>query len=199
MLENNLTQQLVELMKHRRSIRRYNSRQVSIDDLRTIVDAGLYAPNAGGGQRSMIVTIHNPEIVEKVGRLNASCMRRNNLAGGHVSAEQPSLIDDPSIKSGFYGAPAVAIIFGQRNFLYSVPDAFCIAENMVLAATSLGISSCIVARGEETFDNADGATFLSSWNVPDNMIARCFVTLGYCDGPYPDAKPRRQGRTVFIE
>ncbi|MFR1215244.1 MAG: nitroreductase family protein [Acutalibacteraceae bacterium] len=53
------------------------------------------------------------------------------------------------MKSGFYGAPTVCVIFGQKNF-YSVPDAFCCAENMVLAATELGVSSCIIARGEET-------------------------------------------------
>ena len=65
-------------------------------------------------------------------------------------------IDDPSMKSGFYGAPTVCIVFAQKNFLYSIPDAFCCAENMVLMATELGISSCIVARGEETFDSEMG-------------------------------------------
>jgi nitroreductase len=90
-------------------------------------------------------------------------------------------------------------VFAQKNFLYSVPDAFCAAENMVLMATSLGISSCIIARGEETFDNPEGAKMLSEWGIPDNMIARCFVILGYQNGTYPAEKPRRPGRTLLIK
>jgi nitroreductase len=79
-----------------------------------------------------------------------------------------------------------------------VPDAFCVAENLVVMAASLGVDSCIVARGEETFDNPDGEALLKAWGVPDMMIARCFVLLGYCRGDYPKEKPRRDGRLLVI-
>lgn len=36
-----------------------------------------------------------------------ACFDRGNLIGNRVSSEQPSVIDDPSIKNGFYGAPTV--------------------------------------------------------------------------------------------
>jgi nitroreductase len=191
--------ELLHLMKHRRSIRRYTDRQISLSDLEKIIEAGAYAPNAGGGQRSVMVGVNNPLLVEQIGRLNVACMDRSRLAGGHVSSEQPSIIDDPSIKSGFYGAPSMVIVFAQKNFLYSIPDAFCAAENMVLMATSLGISSCIIARGEQTFDNTEGAQMLQDWQVPDNMVARCFVILGYNAGDYPAEKPRRPGRAKIIQ
>lgn len=148
--------ELQELMKTRHSIRRYQDRQVPESELRTILEAGLYAPNAGGGQRSMVVALRGRELSDRVGRWNAACMDRTHLAGSYVSAEQPSLIDDPTIRSGFYGAPTVVAVFGQQDFLYRVPDSFCAAENMVLMAENLGISSCIVARGEETFANPEG-------------------------------------------
>ena len=191
--------ELLELMKHRRSIRKYQDRQISKANLEKIIEAGTYAPNAGGGQRSVIVGIHNPELVEKIGRLNLACFDRSKLSGGYVSDEQPSVIDDPTIKSGFYGAPSACVVFAQKNFLYSIPDAFCCAENMVLMAAGLGISSCIIARGEETFDNEIGASLLKAWNVPENYIARCFVILGYCDGEYPDPKPRKESRNRIVE
>ena len=190
---------VLELMKYRRSIRKYEDKQISRADLEKIMEAGLYAPNAGGGQRAMICALYNRELCEKIGRMNAAKFNRKNLAGSYVSSEQPSLIDDPTIKSGFYGAPTVCVIFGPRNFLYSIPDAYCCAENMVLAATELGISSCIVARGEETFDSGIGADFLKEWEIPDHYIARCFVLLGYCKGDYPEIKPRRENRTKIIE
>ncbi len=189
---------LLSLMKHRRSIRKYTEQQVALEDLQYILDAGLYAPNAGGGQRSMLVAVHNPTEVERLGRLNVACMRRDNLIGGHVSVDQPSVIDDPSIKSGFYGAPTMVVVFAQRDFLYSIPDAFCSAENMVLAATEKGISSCIIARAEETFRNDYGQQKMQEWGVPENYAPRCFVLLGYIKGDYPKEKPRRPGRSVII-
>lgn len=191
--------ELLELMKHRRSIRKYQTRQIPKADLEKIMEAGIYAPNAGGGQRSMIVGVHNAGLAEQIGRMNLARFDRSRLAGSYVSKEQPSNIDDPAIQNGFYGAPSVCIVFAQKDFLYSVPDAFCCAENMVLMATELGLSSCIAARGEETFDNEIGAALLREWGVPENYIARCFVLLGYVNGDYPGEKPRRAGRSIIVE
>ena len=190
---------ILDVMKKRRSIRKYQDKQIDREDLEKIIEAGLYAPNAGGGQRAKIVAVHNKELAEKIGRLNLARFDRSKLAGGHVSSEQPSNIDDPTIKNGFYGAPAVCVIFGTKNFLYSIPDAFCCAENMVLAAADLGIASCIVARGEETFDNEAGRALLKEWGISDTDVARCFVILGYCDGDYPPMKPRKDNRFMIID
>lgn len=190
---------LLELMKYRRSIRKYEERQVERETLEKIIEAGLYAPNAGGGQRSIIVGIRNAELAERIGRFNLARFDRSRLAGSFVSNDQPSVIDDPSMKSGFYGAPCVCVIFGPKQFLYSIPDAFCCAENMVLAAAALGVSSCIVARSEETFDHPAGAALLREWDIPETYIARCFVLLGYCKGAYPAAKPRKSNRSKTIE
>lgn len=190
---------IFDLIKYRRSIRKYQDKQIKKEDLEKIIEAGLYAPNAGGGQRTLIYGIHNKELCEKIGKFNASCFSRANLAGCYVSKEQPSIIDDPAIKSGFYGAPAVCVIFGADNFIYNTADSFCCAENMVLAAAEMGIFSCIVARGKETFDNEEGRKILKEWNVPENYTAQCFVALGYCDGEYPSAKPRKENRWKIIE
>ena len=191
--------ELLELMKTRRSIRKYQDRQISREDMETIIEAGTYAPNAGGGQRRFIVGIRNAELADRIGRLNVARFDRSKLSGSYVSADQPSIIDDPTMKSGFYGAPAVCVVFAMKNFLYSIPDAFCCAENMVLMAAELGISSCIIARGEETFDNETGVALLKEWNIPANYIDRCFVILGYCVGDYPQPKPRKTGRSKIIE
>ena len=191
--------ELLALMKSRRAIRKYQDQQVLKADMEKIIEAGTYAPSAGGGQRSMIVGLRDRALIERLGRMNLAHFDRSCLSGGFVSREQPSVIDDPSIRSGFYGAPALCVIFAQKGFLYSVPDAFCCAENMVLMASSMGIASCIVARAEETFDCDEGRALLASWGVPENYIARCFVTLGYCDGEIPPPKPRMANRSKIIE
>lgn len=190
---------IFELMRRRRSIRKYQPRQIPREALEKILEAGAYAPSAGGGQRRIMIAIHDRETCEKIGRLNLNGFDRGKLLGGYVSKEQPSIIDDPTMKSGFYGAPTVCAIFGPDNFLYSIPDAFCCAENMVLAATELGLASCIVARGEETFDSDEGKAFLSQWEIPENYVARCFVLLGYCEGEYPAPKERKPGLIKIVE
>ena len=191
--------EILALMKERRSIRKYQEKQVPRELVDKIVEAGLYAPNAGGGQRSMIVTLHNAELAKKLGKLNFSTFDRSKLLGGHVSDEQPSVIDDPNIRNSFYDAPTVCVIFGQKDFLFSVADAFCIAENMILAAHALGVDSCIISRAEDTFALPEGKAFMEEWGVPDTMEAKAFVTLGYHAGDYPKGKPRKACRNIVIE
>ena len=45
---------LMDIVKARHSIRKYTDKQISCSDLELILEAGNYAPNAGGGQRSVI-------------------------------------------------------------------------------------------------------------------------------------------------
>lgn len=190
---------LIDIIKKRHSIRKYTDKQISRSDLEIILEAGNYAPNAGGGQRSIIVAVHNSELAEKLGIMNVSAFDRSQLIGNYVSKEQPSVIDDPKIKNGFYGAPTVICIFGQNNFLYREADAFCIAENIVLQAAELDIFSCIVSRGAETFANEAGKQLLKEWDIPENYGCVCFVVLGYIDGEIPHTKPRRKNRIKIVE
>ena len=190
---------LIDIIKKRHSIRKYTDKQISRSDLEIILEAGNYAPNAGGGQRSIIVAVHNSELAEKLGIMNVSAFDRSQLIGNYVSKEQPSVIDDPKIKNGFYGAPTVICIFGQNNFLFREADAFCIAENIVLQAAELDISSCIVSRGAETFASEAGKELLKEWDIPENYGCVCFVVLGYIDGEIPHTKPRRKDRIKIVE
>ena len=190
---------LMDIIKSRHSIRKYTDRQISRSDLETILEAGNYAPNAGGGQRSMMVAVHNRELATHIGRLNLTRFDRTNLAGSYVSKEQPSTIDDPSIKNGFYDAPTVICVFCQDNFIFKTADAFCMMENMILQATELGIASCIISRGAETFDSEEGQSLMREWGVPEGYACQGFVILGYIDGEQPHSKPRKLGRIKIIE
>lgn len=190
---------LRDIIMARHSVRKYTDKQISRSDLELILEAGNYAPNAGGGQRSMIVAVRNAELTEKIGRMNLAKFDRSRLIGSYVSKEQPSVIDDPTMKNGFYGAPTVAAIFCQNGFAFRAADAFCMAENMLLQATELGISSCIISRGEETFLSDEGQALLKEWGVPENYSAVCFVILGYIDGEQPHTKPKKPDRIKIVE
>ena len=105
--------ELMDIIKNRRSIRKYTDQKVETEKLHTIVEAGLYAPNPGGRQGTKILLLDDAETIEKIGIVNANCENRNWDFG--VSKEQPSIIDDKSIKSGFYGCQALAMICIQRD------------------------------------------------------------------------------------
>ena len=190
---------LMDIIKSRHSIRKYTDEQISRKDLERILEAGNFAPNAGDGQRSIMVAIHDKELATQIGQMNLANFDRSRLAGTFVSKEQPSTIDDSTIRNGFYDAPTVICIFAQNNFMFKTADAFCMAENMLLQATELGIASCIISRGYETFDNEEGQKLMKEWEVPEEYSCQCFVILGYIDGEQPHIKPRRPGRVKIIE
>ena len=60
---------LMDIIKARHSIRKYTEKQIERADLEKILEAGNFAPNAGGGQRSMLVAVHNKELAAKIGSL----------------------------------------------------------------------------------------------------------------------------------
>lgn len=190
---------LMDIIKARHSIRKYTDEQISREDMEKVMEAGNFAPNAGGGQ-TLISSLYRFQLSFLCYEFRLKyCADRSNLAGSYVSKEQPSAIDDPTIKNGFYGAPSVVAVFGQNGFSFREADAFCCAENMVLQATELGIASCIISRGSETFLSAEGQKLLKKWEIPENYSAVCFVILGYIDGEQPHTKPRKAGRVRIIE
>ena len=46
---------IFDLMRSRRSIRKYQKRQIPRELVEKVLEVGSYAPNAGGGQRSVLV------------------------------------------------------------------------------------------------------------------------------------------------
>lgn len=192
--------ELLEMMKRRRSIRKYLNKPVEKEKLKKIMEAGLYAPNPGGRQGSKIIILEDSALIEKIGVINASCENRN-WGDSRVSAEQPSIIDDLSIRSGFYGCPALGIVCVPRQMstkVNGIGSAFVCAENMVLEAYDLGVSSCIVGRAEATFSDPEMAALLSQWNLDEDDRPMVFVCLGYINGEYPGVKQRKEDREIWV-
>ena len=98
--------ELMDIIRKRRSIRKYLDKKVEREKLDQIIEAGLFAPNPGGRQGTKILLLDDAAMIERIGIVNANCENRNWDVG--VSKDQPSIIDDKSIKSGFYGCQALA-------------------------------------------------------------------------------------------
>lgn len=192
---------LLDMMKKRRSIRKYIQTPVERDKLDKICEAGLYAPSPGGRQGTKIILIEDADLIETIGIVNAACENRD-WSGKSVSAEQPSIIDDLSIRSGFYGCTALGIIcvsLPMRNVVNGIGSAFVCAQNMVMEAYALGVSSCIVGRAEATFANPQVQALSADWGLEAQWEPVAFVCMGYIDGAYPQIKPRLEGRLMRVE
>lgn len=192
--------EMVEKIITRHAIRKFQERQVEDDVLEQILQSGLYAPSAGNNQYSRIVVCQNSEVNLRLGKLNRSADPVSTTPPEKikpVSAEQPSIRDDLSIKTAFYNAPTVLALF-TRNSRYAHDDAAFMAENMWLAAHFLGLGACYIGRAEETFAAEYGQKLLKDWGIPEDMVPVGFLLLGYREGPEPHGKPRKEGRIIRV-
>jgi nitroreductase len=190
---------VLKTIVERRSIRKYEPMQVPDEVLEQIFTAAAYSPNAGNRQTTQIVICQDTELNDHLGKINKSAFHgRISTSENNVSSDQPSIADDPSITSAFYGAPTVITLFSPNQFLYSGADCMIMANNICLAAASLGIGSCIVGRAEDIFASDLGAGLSQKWGVPDHYEAKVHITLGFPQGDYPKAKIRKFPNPIVV-
>lgn len=189
--------EIIQAIHQRRSIRKYQDRQVEPEVLQEILEAASYSPNAGNRQSTQIVVCQNEEINSTLGRLNRDSFG-GKVRAQNVSADQPSIADDPNLPSAFYGAPTVITLFAPTQFLYAGPDAWIMAQNIALAAASLGLGTCLVGRAQATFATPYGKERQAAWGIPEGMEAQVHITLGYPLEENPQPKPRRFPQPIFI-
>ncbi len=189
----------MQTILHRRAIRRFDERQIEEELLQQIVQAGLYAPSAGGKQGVIFAVCQDREVNERLGKIKrANSNPHMATAKNYVSKEQPSIADDPKLVNAFYDAPTVITMFAPKNFLFSVDDCAVAAENMMLAADSLGIGSCYIGQGWTAFADSYGQEILRKWKIRTDYYAVMQLLLGYpkADDKHPAAKARRNDRVL---
>ena len=93
----------------------------------------------------------------------------------------------------------ICILRARKDQVNQIGAAFCCAQNMVLEAYDLGVSSVIVGRAEATFVQPGMQELLDGWGLDPDYMPIVFVCLGYINGGYPKIKARNEGRSIFIE
>lgn len=169
--------------------------------LNQILTAGLYAPSAGGRQRVLFVVCQEREVNERLGKIKrGNSTPQMATATSYVSKEQPSIADDPNLKNAFYDAPTVITMFAPKNFLFSAEDCAAAAENMMLAADSLGVGSCYIGQGWTAFADPYGQEILRKWNIRTDYYAVMQLLLGYPrkGDSHPTPKPRKKDRIIRV-
>lgn len=165
--------EFLNIIKTRRSCRKYTSEQVSDEQLAAVMEAGTYAPTGMGTQSPFIVAVQDAGQRAELSRMNARVM---------------GVESDP-----YYGAPTFVLVFAPADAKNAVQDASCVLENMMLAAHSLGLGSCWINREREMFATEEGRRLMASWGLPDGLMGVGALSLGHPDGEPKPAKPRKEG------
>lgn len=194
------TNVVMENIVTRRTIRRFLERQIRGEELETVLEAGLYAPSAGGRQGVLFVVSQDQETNRKLGRIKRSNSHvKSSTDTVYISKDQPSIADDPTITNAFYDAPTVITLFVPKNFLYGPYDASAAAENMLLAAHSLGLGGCYIGSAWDSFADPFGQETLRNWGIRTDYYASVHVLLGYPkDERAPEGKERKSGRVIRV-
>lgn len=162
----------------RRSCKNYKDQEVEIELIEKIVEAGTYAPSGMGRQSPIILAITNKQLRDEISKLNADVMG--------------------ATKDPFYGAPVVLVVLGNKAIPTYIYDGSVVMENMMLAASSLGLGSCWIHRAKEVFDSPRGKEILKSLGIEGDYegIGNCIV--GYANSLNPD-KPRKEDYIYWVK
>ncbi len=170
----------LEAIRTRRSIRKYTSESVPQETLEKILEAGTWAPTGMGKQSPIIVAITNKNERDRLMRLNAKMMGRDDI--------------DP-----FYGAPVVLAVLVDRNEFTAHYDGELVMENMMLAAHDLGLGSCYIFRAKEEFETEEGKALLAEWGIEGDYEGVGHVIVGFPDGPAPEPAPRKADYIRWVQ
>jgi nitroreductase len=127
-----IVNETLKIIKQRRSIRSFKDEQIKDEELQAILEAGLYAPNAGG-QAWHFTVVQNKELLD---RLNIAA---KEAAKQHDFEPLRKLGNNEKFNC-LYGAPTLVIVSGNEQSLMPL-DADCAAatQNLLLAAESIGL------------------------------------------------------------
>ena len=159
----------------RRSVRKYETKQVPDDLLDQVLEAGLYAPTGMNTQNIYMVAVRDKETRDQMMRMNAAVMGSQN---------------DP-----FYGAPCVIVVLGDATGYPVVENGSLVLGNLMNAAHAVGLGSCWIHRARQTFETEEGKALLRKWGLPEHLVGIGNCILGFA-AEEPVARPRKEGRIL---
>lgn len=142
----------MNVILERRSIRKYTSERVSREDIEKIVEAAYSAPSACNKKPFKIYVITNEEVLNKL---------------------------DKSGRFTNMHSPLIIVVCGDMKKAlprhlkeYWIQDASAVTQNILLAATSLGLGSCWcgVYLQEDVMKNVSEILNLDEDTIPFSLI-----------------------------
>jgi len=200
------TAQLVRLMLSRRSCRNYTHRALDRKLLEDLVRIGACAPSGTNSQAWTFTILPHRPAVETLGNLVASYFAKLNHQAANPLlrnilrlAGKPALANyyrryHQTIAHGlrewteqgydrlFHGAPAAIIVGSRPGASCPKEDALLATGNILLAAHTLGLGSCLI--GFAVAAMAKAPKIQQALGIPDDESIHAVIALGYPAEPY---------------
>jgi nitroreductase len=172
---------VIQNIYSRRSNRNYKPDPVPDEVLLELINAGIYAPTAKNQQLWRFAVVTDRSTIDRYADLAKQLCLKNLpsiAATPGLTAEQVSMFEK-MMRSPihiFHHAPALVFIFApQVPFIEQ--DCACAAENMMLAAHSLGLGSCWIGTAVLPLGAHDQT--LEELKVPKGYRIMAAVVFGY--------------------
>jgi len=168
-----MSNETLNVIKNRRSIRKYKPQQITDQELNTVLEASIYAPTGKGSQSPIIIAVQNKEDSDALRRMNAGIL---------------GIKGDP-----YYGAPTIIAVLADKSVRPTfVEDGSCVLASIMLAADAIGLGTCWIHRAREIFESEEGRALLKKWGVTSgDFVGVGFCALGYPEGEARPALPRK--------
>ena len=175
------TNEVIETIMARRSIRQYKAEPVARETMDTILMCGINAPNGMNRQSWEVRVVDKPESVAK---LKEFMVKANPEA-------KPE-----AVEGCFRNAPTLVFVANDPSYDFSAIDCGLLSENVMLSAWSLGVGSVCLGSPIRYIRNSPEALEMLGFSEGYNPII-C-IGLGY-PMENPDAKPRDESKVKFVE
>ena len=156
--------ELLDLMKRRRSVRRFSQRPIPGELFNDILEAGRWAPSGANMQPRRFLAVTRKDLLRTI----AEFSHFGPIKSGHVAE-----------------AVALIILLGDSKTISTTVALDCAiaGTNMTLMATAAGIGSCWIGAFEEQ-------NIKRLLSVPERYDIVAMIAFGYPEGDLPKAPPR---------
>ena len=176
----------------RRSVRSYSPRQLSEQQLGGILDAATYSPTGSNSQSWHFTVVQSPDIIRQLNQAIKAALSAmevtpdtyRSLAGAIRAAKGENY-------SFYHNGPTIVIVSNERSYSNAMADCAAALQTIFLAAHSLGIGSCWLNALHWCESSPELRAIYTRIGVPESHIVCGGAELGYPEGPYPKAAPRK--------
>lgn len=158
----------------RRSIRGFTPDPLTPVQLETLSQVALASPSAMNQQPWLFHFVTDQAVISRISASAVDFFRSsgNQAVLDRIASRHASI---------FYGAPLVVFISMskecQKNTMNGV-DAGIAAENLVIAAQSMGLGSCIIGMAAVAFSGEDSAGIAGLIDMPESNAFMISIAIG---------------------
>lgn len=165
----------------RRSIRSYLPTKIDQDTVRSLLSAAVWAPTAMHEETWAFVIIQDSNVLKRLSDRAKSLLIGKAQRDQHLLKEALDQFTSPGFNI-FYDASTLIVICGKPLGPYVAADCWLAAENLLLAACSMGLGTCVIGLAVEALQDPHVKVELA---IPDDMTAIVPIIVGMPRGDAP--------------